>query len=1006
MKHDVFISYKSELIELVELFAENLEQKVINGHQVRCWYAPRNLDEGATQDDFDDEILNAIKNCSMAVAFINDAALNSKWVKFEIDQAWERGKFILPTVVGNITTDNAVVAKLSSKHRINAYPSPKNYIDKIIQKTIAQLENGIGQKHIINVLSNPKYDKNIFEKAQAFENAGELREAVKQYLQAAIQVNSDAQARLCNLFYTHVRTLGEICSGEETDIIRQQADNADSPWACFLMHCIYYGNPNSDENMVKSFEYAERACHGDTIPLALLRLGIHYGWGIGIHQDHALETLYYMKAYERGCVEACSYIGQKFANGDDKTKIDLEKAIYYYRKGAEQGDKRCMSKLTRMFLDEDDIEKAHEAAQHMLDIGYNYGYVLLGEIAEQEEKSDEAVKMYKLAIKYDEYDAYENLAIYQWNNDNHEEALRLINKGCQMKVYSAYYLLAYFNMTEKRFDETWDAILIHYLHLGYGAEIMGQLFFDYGYRKKDPVAESMMEQQMMDALEVCARNGNEDSMSYLLQLIALQEKGEENPGTDTYIEIPRAVELVKLGAQMSMPEMMCHYGFMLLNDNFPQSNPLKGLQYLQDAALASDEDAMRYLFYYGRNGKYAQDVDLPMLAFHAMIFSEMDMDAGLRYLGLQYAIRKLKQEPDEWLLSRCRVIIDTMRDEGSLGYVKRIGDDLYMFYPEYDETMERKRFLEGEERSSLFYIINYASEYENDLEMLDRREMRPSYELSILWLDGVKQFSDLYTILCVRYQIKLLFFYVKVNNLKCDYLPSLEAQKINLIVLRSIIQMSNLCGRYKEEIIKSISDIDDMINVINCMDIEDKDLKQLLYYATLLHREAMKVLYNNSEMKVTKLMVEPEEEEKEIEVIEEVKYPKVYICCPDKQNNIAEQLIDHLQHTGIGCWYAGHDLGETENKEKAINEAIDNCKLSVAIIDNEAIQSSETIKELTRVWNHKKPIIPFVVGAIRVRNNLTAKISKYQKIYAYPHPEFYYDDVKLRVEQWLEKYEE
>ena len=54
MKHDVFISYKSELIGLVEKFANNLENQIIDGHQIRCWYAPRNLDEGATEDDFDD----------------------------------------------------------------------------------------------------------------------------------------------------------------------------------------------------------------------------------------------------------------------------------------------------------------------------------------------------------------------------------------------------------------------------------------------------------------------------------------------------------------------------------------------------------------------------------------------------------------------------------------------------------------------------------------------------------------------------------------------------------------------------------------------------------------------------------------------------------------------------------------------------------------------------------------------------------------------------------------
>lgn len=36
MKHDVYISYKSELIELVEKFANNLENQIVNGNQIRC----------------------------------------------------------------------------------------------------------------------------------------------------------------------------------------------------------------------------------------------------------------------------------------------------------------------------------------------------------------------------------------------------------------------------------------------------------------------------------------------------------------------------------------------------------------------------------------------------------------------------------------------------------------------------------------------------------------------------------------------------------------------------------------------------------------------------------------------------------------------------------------------------------------------------------------------------------------------------------------------------------
>lgn len=1002
MKYDVFISYKSELISLVEQFVNIIEQKRIDGHQISCWYAPRNLDEGATVDDFDDEILSAIKDCSMAVAFLNDAALNSKWVKFEIDQAWDRDKFILPVAVDELKTDNAVVAKLSSKHRINAYPDPEKYIDKIVQKACAQLNRKNGPAD--NEKSNPQpfNSVSVYDKAQALEEANELREAVKLYLQAAQQGNANAQARLCQLFYDHGKTLGEICSGDETNTIRQEADRQGNPWACFQMHCLYYDSLHQKaENNAKSFEYVERASQSGNIPLAWLRLGIHYGWGLGVRQDHALEMFYYKKAFDAGCMEACSFIGQTYQYGNDKIKEDLQQAKYYFNKGAEHGDRRCMYDLTWLYLDEDDTEEARKIAHQLIDLGYNYGYVLLGEIADQEDEKDEAVRMFKQAIKLDQYEAYGDLAFYQWNEGNREEAYRLARKGCAMEDLKSYWFLAFFYKEEERYDEAWDAILVYYLREGSGADLMGEIFFDCGYRKEDPAAEALMEQQLKDALEVCARNGNEDSMKYLLLLIAMQEAGEEDPDTKLCMKIPQALEMIKLGAEMKMPSMMCHYGFILLDDDYPKSNPLKGLLYLQDAALAGDEDALSYLLYYGKKGKYAQDIDLPKLAFHAMIFSDLKMGADVICMGILHAIQKLKHASDEWLQSRCRGLIDLLRAKGYLGYVKQLGSDLLMFYPDYDETKERQMLMEKGYIDLLYYIINYASEYENNMQKLDQREMRPSYEVSELWKDGSRILNVDYDILCVRYHTDILFSLGELQNLKSDYIPSNEAEVVNVCAIRAILQLSAFCGDYQDDIINAIPDPDAMLELISQMDLEDKDLKKFIYNATRLHQEALKVMYNNSEMEATTPMVEPEEKEVNVDDVEEIKHPRVYVCCQDKQDQVAVALTDYLQQAGIDCWYAGRDMDENQEYETQINEAIDHCEVAIAMIDNEAVQSADITQQLIRVWNQKKPIIPFVLGAIKVRNNLTAKIAMYQKIYAYPHPEFYFSDVKLRIGKFM-----
>ena len=368
---------------------------------------------------------------------------------------------------------------------------------------------------------------------------------------------------------------------------------------------------------------------------------------------------------------------------------------------------------------------------------------------------------------------------------------------------------------------------------------------------------------------------------------------------------------------------------------------------------------------------------------------------------IQHAIQKLKQAPDEWLQSRCREFINALRAKGYLGYVKRIGTDLLTFYPEYNESQDRRALMIHGQLGSLYYIMNYASEYENGLQKLDQRKMRPSYEVSELWKDVGSIFDVRYDILCVHYRTDILFTLGGVQNHQSDYVPSCEAEIVNACAIRSILQFSAYCGKYQDDIINAISDADTMLELISRIDIEDMELKKFIHDATLLHQEAIKIMYYNSEMEATTPMIELKNEKENVNAVDESKHPRVYVCCQAKQRHIAVSLTDYLQQIGIDCWFVDHDIDENKEKRSQINDVIDNCVVVIAILDNEAVQSPDITQELTRVWNQKKPIIPFVMGPVKVRNNLTAKIAKYQKIYAYPHPEFYYDDVKFRIGKYL-----
>ena len=154
---------------------------------------------------------------------------------------------------------------------------------------------------------------------------------------------------------------------------------------------------------------------------------------------------------------------------------------------------------------------------------------------------------------------------------------------------------------------------------------------------------------------------------------------------------------------------------------------------------------------------------------------------------------------------------------------------------------------------------------------------------------------------------------------------------------------------------------------------------------------------------------EDEEEIVEEDVAEEIVYPQIYVNYINDHLSIVEKLVEYLERNGIDCWYKGRDAKEKGN-DKEIEERdiyIQQCKVVISIADNKMVQSADINNELTMIWNQKKPIIPLVVGRISIRNNVTAKLAKYRNIFAYPQPpEFSFDEVELRVRQWLDKYED
>lgn len=151
-KHNVFFSYTHGFESSVANIAEFLERK-----NITCWYAPRNLDNGA---DYNNSVDSAIDSTDIVVVLLCDEALQSDWVKREITQAEDNRKVIIPFVMSELTIYNGLRMRLMDKHWIFAYPDIEKHFDVLEQDIRAALD----QSH--HLKSNFKAD-NTREKIQS-----------------------------------------------------------------------------------------------------------------------------------------------------------------------------------------------------------------------------------------------------------------------------------------------------------------------------------------------------------------------------------------------------------------------------------------------------------------------------------------------------------------------------------------------------------------------------------------------------------------------------------------------------------------------------------------------------------------------------------------------------------------------------------------------------------------------------------------------------------------------
>lgn len=131
MRFDVFISYSTK-----DAIAAKAACAALEAAKIRCWMAPRDIVPGAR---WGASIVQAINQCRVMVLIFSGNANESTQVQREVDQAFGKGKAVVPLRIEDVKPADDLAYYLDTVHWLDALTRPlENNLEKLVV-TIAAL---------------------------------------------------------------------------------------------------------------------------------------------------------------------------------------------------------------------------------------------------------------------------------------------------------------------------------------------------------------------------------------------------------------------------------------------------------------------------------------------------------------------------------------------------------------------------------------------------------------------------------------------------------------------------------------------------------------------------------------------------------------------------------------------------------------------------------------------------------------------------------------------------
>ncbi len=322
----VFISYAHADSARVVPLLEELRRRGL-----RVWY-DAGIEAGTEWPEY---IAEHLLGCGCVVAFITQAALDSKNCRQEINFAIDEDKPLLAAYLEECTPTAGMRMRLNSLQAIYRprHASDTAFLDALCQAAMVQ---PCLDRRAVDSLSAEE----LFRQGEAAYNAQNYGEAVRYYRVAAAEGYPAAQCRLGQCL--------EEGTGAEKNPLQavawyQKAADRGDPVAQYRLCSCFRDGIGVEANAYQSVYWCLKAA-GQGFAQAQYALGGFYQCGWGVETDLALAADWYEKAAAQDYVDAQFALGSLY----EKTE-EGEQAVYWYEQAARLGSAEAQYRLGRLY---------------------------------------------------------------------------------------------------------------------------------------------------------------------------------------------------------------------------------------------------------------------------------------------------------------------------------------------------------------------------------------------------------------------------------------------------------------------------------------------------------------------------------------------------------------------------------------------------------------------------------------------------------------------------------